>query len=159
MTTREVTDRLATRAGSVPARAPARAPWPLDGCAARSCWRGLGAVGAAGAAVAHVPVIEEHLHEAPYIGVGFALLAIAGFLLACLLLTADTPRVWIATAAVAAVALAGYMASRSVGLPQIHDDIGNWTDPLGLLAISAEALMLVSSLAYAVEVLHGRRRG
>ncbi|TWP32945.1 hypothetical protein [Leekyejoonella antrihumi] len=48
-------------------------------------------------AVAHIPVIEMHLSEAPYIGVGFVLLTIAGLILGMLLLVADTPAGWVST--------------------------------------------------------------
>jgi hypothetical protein len=42
--------------------------------------------------------------------------------------------------------LIAFLASRTIGLPQIEDDIGNWSEPLGLPAIAAEATMVV--LAY-----------
>lgn len=121
--------------------------WPLDGTPIRSPWRLLAAIGAVTEAAAHIPVTEQHLTEAPYIGVGFVLLTVAGFLLAVLLLTADTPVVWTSTLVVSALALLGYLLSRSVGLPQIHDDIGNWTDPLGEVAIIGDAIMLLTALA------------
>jgi len=100
------------------------------------------AVGALGMSVAHIPLMADHLEEAPYVGVGFVLLSIAGVLLAQLLIGSDVPEVWMATGAVAALALLGYALSRSVGLPQIHDEIGAWRDGLGLVAVTSEALML-----------------
>lgn len=122
-----------------------RLTWLLDGSPVRSPWRLLAAIGAVGVAVAHIPVIEEHLSEAPYIGVGFALLAIAGIVLGTLLLIADTPAVWVSTLVLALLALVGYLLSRTVGLPQIGDDIGNWGEPLGVLALIAEAIMLITA--------------
>ena len=92
--------------------------------------------------VAHIPLMADHLEEAPYIGVGFVLLSITGVLLAQLLISSDDHEVWIATGAVAALALLGYVLSRSVGLPQIHDEVGAWRDRLGLVAVTSEALML-----------------
>jgi hypothetical protein len=62
------------------------------------------------------------------------------------LLTADTQAVWVATRVVAALALLGYVLSRTVGLPQIGDDVGNWGDPLGIVAISFEVPMLAAAL-------------
>lgn len=76
---------------------------PLDVRPLRSPWRLPAAIGAIGEAVAHIPVTQEHLSEAPYIGAGFVLLTIAGLLLAQLLLTADSVAVWIATLGVAAL--------------------------------------------------------
>jgi hypothetical protein len=86
-----------TRAAAAGAPTPS---WPLGGRSLSSPWRLLAAVGAIGEAVAHVPVTEEHLTEAPYIGVGFVLLVVAGLMLGILLLTAEThrqsgwPRAW-----------------------------------------------------------------
>jgi hypothetical protein len=97
-------------------------------------------------AVAHVLVLEEHLAAAPLVGVGFALLSMAGMVLAVLLLTADSARVWAAAGLVAALAIAGYLLSRSVGLPTIRDDIGHWADPLGVPALSGEGLLLITAL-------------
>jgi hypothetical protein len=36
----------------------------------------------------------------------------------------------------------GFLASRTVGLPQIGDDVGNWTEPLGFPAVLSEVLMV-----------------
>lgn len=109
--------------------------------------RWTAAAGAYGEAIAHIPVIEAHLTEAPYIGVGFVLLTIAGFGLAHLLLSADALEVWIACVLVSAAALAGYALSRGVGLPQLGDDVGDWAEPLGLVAVACEAVLLGCSIA------------
>lgn len=119
--------------------------WLLDGAPVHSPWRLLAAIGAVGEAVAHLPVIEEHLNEAPYIGVGFVLLAVAGFILGVLLLLSDTPAVWASTLAVGLLSLLGFFLSRTIGLPQIGDDVGNWSEPLGIVAIICEAIMLVTA--------------
>lgn len=118
----------------------------------RSRWRLLAAIGATGEAAAHVPVMQEHLSEAPYIGVGFVLLTVAGFLLGFLLLTADTPSTWDLTRVVSALAPAGYILSRTVGLPQIQDDIGNWAEPLGIVSMITEGIMLLTAFANRIEV-------
>ena len=72
--------------------------WPLTGPPARSGWRLFAAAGAVTEASAHIPVTKMHLHEAPYIGIGFVLLTVAGFLLAQLLLIGDSRAVWVCTA-------------------------------------------------------------
>jgi hypothetical protein len=51
-------------------------------------------------------------------------------------------------------ALVAYVLSRTIGLPQIRDDVGNWTEPWGIAAVAVESLLLVLSLA----VLLGSRR-
>ncbi len=134
--------------------APARRPvthWLtglLDDRAERSPWRLAAVVAAAGMAVSHIPVIEKHLSEAPYIGIGFVLLTIAGLVLMQLLLTRDTFLTWVATLVLSALALLGYLLSRTVGLPQITDDVGNWGEPLGLVAIVSEAILLITAIAH-----------
>jgi hypothetical protein len=115
--------------------------------------RGLPAVAAAGAlgeAVAHVPLIGSHLVEAPYVGIGFVLLTIAGLFLAVLLTVRPEEPVWVATGVVAVLALVGYVLSRTVGLPQIGDDVGAWGDPLGIVAVTCETLMALTALAHLV---------
>lgn len=129
-------------------------PWPFGGIPRRSRWRLLAAIGALVEGTAHIPVIDQHLSEAAYIGVGFELLTVAGLVLGVLLLTADTPAVWAATLVVSVLAIAGYVLSRSVGLPQIHDDIGNWAEPLGMVALTGETIMVLTALAH----LGGRSR-
>lgn len=90
------------------------------------------------AAAAHIPLIEEHLHEAPYLGWGFMLLSVSCILLAIAIVLADHVAVWKLVAAICLAALMGFLASRTIGLPQTGDDVGNWTEPLSFPALSAE---------------------
>jgi hypothetical protein len=108
------------------------------------------ALGSIGEAVAHAPVIEPHLVEAPYLGVGFVLLTVVGFYLAVRLLIDPDELVWSATGVVAVLAVLGYVLSRSVGLPQIGDDVGAWSDPLGLTAVSCELVMVAAVTCHVV---------
>lgn len=122
--------------------------WLLVGRHENSPWRLVAAAAAIAEATAHMPVIAVHLTEAPYIGVAFVLLTVAGFLLAQLLLTADTQAVWLSTAVVSALALAAFIYSRTVGLPMIEDHVGDWSDPLGTVAIVSEAVMLAAAILH-----------
>jgi hypothetical protein len=117
----------------------------------RSPWRWPAAATALTIAAAHVPITPQHLSEAPYIGWSFIALEIAALVLAVALVTRDTPTVWRAAAVVPALAILAYAVTRSVALPQIADDVGNWTEPLGIVALTAEALLVVIAAA------HGRR--
>jgi hypothetical protein len=110
----------------------------------------IAAFGSLGEAAAHVPVAAPHLAEAPYIGIGFVLLVIAGVYLAVRLLLAPGELVWAATGLVGAAAVLGYVASRTVGLPQIGDDVGAWWDALGLTAVCCELLMVAAATAHVV---------
>ena len=94
----------------------------------------------------HVPLIPEHLEEAAYVGVLFTALSVVSLVLAVLLVRWDTPLVWAASGVTTLLAAVAFLASRTVGLPQIRDDIGNWTEPLGFPAVAAEVLMTLAAL-------------
>jgi peptidoglycan/LPS O-acetylase OafA/YrhL len=91
-------------------------------------------------AAVHIPMVPEHLHEAPYIGVLFIALAVIGVALAALLVRWDTPAVWVVSGTVALLAVFAFLFSRTIGLPELGDDIGNWSEPLGFPALAAELL-------------------
>jgi len=45
----------------------------------------------------------------------------------------------------------GFILSRTTGLPNASDDIGNWTEPLGLASLFVEGAVIAASLsAYAI---------
>jgi len=98
-----------------------------------------------GTAGTHVPLVPEHLEEAPYVGVLFIALSVASIVLAVLLVRWDSPLVWTASGVMTVLALIAFFASRTVGLPQIGDDIGNWGDPLGYPAVAVEALVTAAA--------------
>lgn len=56
-------------------------------------------------------------------------------------------RALLASAAIAGSVLLGYIVNRTVGMPGATDDIGNWTEPLGLASIVAEGLTVAAALA------------
>lgn len=114
-------------------------------------WRGLTAGCLDVIAVVHIAIAPDHLREAPYAGVLFIALAIAALGNAALLLTTRDERAWVLTAALSGSALAAYLFSRSVGLPLLADDIGDWLNPLGALALLSEVTaVVVSGLALRV---------
>ena len=117
---------------STPLRAPQR--WVL-------------AVAALVASVAHIPVTPEHLTEAPYMGVLFVLLSVACVVLAGIALVRDVPAVYLASAAVCGLAIVGYAATRLVAFPMLGDDVGNWLEPLGVVSILSEAIVVGAALS------------
>lgn len=131
-----------------------RLPWPLTGAGQHSPWRLLASIAAITLGIAHIPLIQEHLAEAPYIGTAFLGLAVAGLILGQLLLTTDTTSVWIAATLLAAADLIGYLLSRTIGLPQIHDDIGHWGEPLGIVCMTAEAVLLAAACLHFLRSTH-----
>jgi hypothetical protein len=101
-------------------------------------------------AVIHIDLVPEHLREAPYAGILFALLAASTLLLAGLVLVRDQPSAWTVTGAISLAAIAGYALSRTVGLPSMDDDVGDWLNPLGVVAVCAETLTVLISLRCAL---------
>jgi hypothetical protein len=121
----------------------------------RSDWRWPGAALLVEIAAIHVSLVPQHLREAPYAGVLFAALGAGALVTAAALLICDDRRVWLSAALLVGGAIAGYIASRSIGLPSLADDVGDWLNPLGGAAVLAEVLTLVLSAA----VLTGARSG
>jgi MFS family permease len=85
-----------------------------------------------------------------YVGLGYYLLEAAGVVCAALLLhprTRSAAVSWLLAAGVAVGPLLGYLLSRGPGLPDYSDDKGNWTEPLGLVSLGVEGLLLLIAAA------------
>lgn len=116
----------------------------------QSAWRAPIAAACLVTAAAHIPVTGEHLEEAPYIGILFIVLEIAAVALAVPLLRRPPRAVLLAIALVGALAVLALVISRTIGLPLIGDDIGNWTEPLAVVSVVAESVMVVGGLVAAL---------
>ncbi len=117
--------------------------------------RYLGAVMLLLTAATHLPLVPMHLEEAPYVGVLFIALSVVSIVLAAALVIRDSLLVWSLTSVVTALAVAAFLLSRTVGLPQIGDDVGNWGEPLGFPALAAE---VVAALVAAVVLRRSSHR-
>ncbi|PXX03259.1 hypothetical protein C8E89_12361 [Mycolicibacterium moriokaense] len=99
-----------------------------------------------------------------YVGVGYYLLEGLSVLTAAALLLPLTSRlsaaIWTSAATfVSAGPLLGYALSRGPGLPDYDDDIGNWTEPLGVLSLVVESAHAKSALPlHPPATAAGRRR-
>lgn len=111
-----------------------------------SQWRWPAAALLAEIAAIHIALIPQHLREAPYAAGLFIALSAASLAVGALMLYRDTPPAWTAAGALAAGAIVAYVLSRSIGLPMMSDDIGDWLNPLGIGALCAEAITAVISL-------------
>ena len=104
----------------------------------------------------HVDLAPDHLREVPYIGASFV---VGSVLLATVLIgLAIAPRsaaVWLAGALVCTGMAVGFVASRTVGLPGLHEA---WTSDggLGLFALLFEAIF-VAITARVLTAGHGIR--
>ncbi|MER8061993.1 MULTISPECIES: hypothetical protein [unclassified Streptomyces] len=81
-----------------------------------------------------------------YIGVAYHVLEIVAVVAAALLLAGIVRPGWLLAVGVAAGPLLGYILSRGPGLPHYSDDIGNWTEPLGLASLAVEGALLLLSV-------------
>jgi hypothetical protein len=102
----------------------------------RSRW--AAAASLATTAAIHTALVPAHLREAPYAGALFIALSAAALTLAFLLVVRDDQFTWLGAGGLSASALLAYAASRSVGLPSLGDDIGDWLNPLGVVAAVSE---------------------
>lgn len=98
------------------------------------------------AAAAHLPVIPEHLAEAPYMGLSFVLFASACVVLAAALISFDNRRLYQLSALTCAAAIIAYAATRLIAFPMLADDRGDWLEPLGVVSVSVELIAVLASV-------------
>lgn len=101
-------------------------------------WRWLAATGLAATAGIHVALVPDHLREAPYAGALFIALSAGAVAMAIAVVVLEDRVVWLAAGALSLAAVSAYVFSRSVGLPSLADDIGDWLNPLGVAALLSE---------------------
>jgi hypothetical protein len=113
--------------------------------------RAAAVVGLAGIALIHLLDSIGKYGETRYLFWLYIALMLASLAVAGMLLHSRARAVWAAAAGLAASAIAGYVLSRTTGLPNATGDIGNWTEPLGLAALFVEgAVVAVSTYALAL---------
>jgi hypothetical protein len=79
-------------------------------------------------------------------GLLFILLTIACTTLAVTAIACDAPLVYLAAATICGVTIIGYAATRLVAFPMLADDVGNWLEPLGVVSIIAESIVVAGSI-------------
>jgi hypothetical protein len=109
--------------------------------------RGVGAIGLAGIALIHLLDLPGQLSEAPYLFVLYLALMVASVALAGVLIVTGDRRAWAAATVIALLVIVGYVLSRTSGLPQSTDDIGNWSEPLGMASLFVEGSLAALGLA------------
>lgn len=80
-------------------------------------------------------------------GVLFIVLAAACTLLAVAALVRDTTAVYGLAVLTCGLAVSGFIATRLVAFPMLADDVGNWTEPLGLVSIASESVVVAAAFA------------
>lgn len=97
-------------------------------------------------AAAHVPVIAPHLDEAPYMGALFIVLTVGCLAIGLAALIRDSAAVYALAVLTCGLAVAGYAATRVVAFPRLADDVGNWLEPLGVVSVLSEALVIATAV-------------
>ncbi len=95
-------------------------------------------------ALAHGWLAPDHRTHAPVLGLLFVAFAVAGTLLAGLLLT--TGQGLAPAGGLCVLAIGAYLLSRTVGLPAHAHDIGDWSDPLANVCLACEAAVVALGL-------------
>jgi len=98
-----------------------------------------------------------------YVGVGYYLLEGVSVLTAAALLLPFASRLRAAAWTTAAIfvsagPLLGYALSRGTGLPDYDDDLGNWTEPLGVASLVVESALLALALTVLITTRHAQSR-
>ena len=105
--------------------------------------RCLAVIGLIGIALIHLIDVPDKLEEVPYVGILFGALIVSSLMIAEMLIRADDARVWLAGGGLAGLTIVGYVISRTAGLPGDGGaDLGNWTEPLGLVSLLVEAIVV-----------------
>lgn len=111
----------------------------------------LAAGGLVAIALIHLLDLPSKLDETPYLGVLYILGPILTSLLTAALIVGSRSRVgWLLAGALAAATAMGFCLSRTTGLPNADDDIGNWSEPLGVASLIAEGLVVLLVVGYLV---------
>ncbi|HEY6795287.1 MAG TPA: hypothetical protein VI248_11470 [Kineosporiaceae bacterium] len=105
-----------------------------------------------GIGLIHLLDLPGKWEETRWMGVAYLGLIAATIACAELLLRRDAGWPLAAAGAVATGPLAGFILTRTTGLPGATDDIGNWGEPLGLASLFTEIatlLLIAAALAAA----------
>lgn len=104
--------------------------------------RGLIAAGLVAIAGIHIADLPGKWEEVRYLGWAYIGLIVASLVLAELVATRANRLLIAASGALAASVLIGFIINRTVGMPNAMDDIGNWTEPLGMVSLLVEGFVL-----------------
>ena len=104
--------------------------------------RALVAAGLFGIAAVHLADLPDKMEDVPYLGWAYIALIAASLVLAELVATRADRRLMGASAGLSAAVVVGFAINRTIGMPGAMDDIGNWTEPLGMISLLIEAAVL-----------------
>lgn len=108
--------------------------------------RSISALGLIAIAIIHILDLPSKWSEVRYLGVGYVGVIVVSLVLAERIVMKKSNRDYLLAAALSASVLTGFIITRTVGMPGAMDDIGNWLEPVGLVSIVVEALVVWNSL-------------
>jgi hypothetical protein len=109
--------------------------------------RTLAVVGLVGVALIHVLDAHDTFASAPYKGWLYVCLIVGSLATAAVLVRRSDARAWTAALLLPLGAIVAFVLSRTVGLPNGADDIGNWWEPLGLASLFVEGSLVALAAA------------
>ncbi|MFE7529688.1 hypothetical protein ACFU7Y_28840 [Kitasatospora sp. NPDC057542] len=113
----------------------------------RTALVGTAAACAVANAVVHLVLVPSHLEECFYVGVLFVVGSAVMLVVAVALVALRRPAVaWLAGAVTSVGMIAGFLLSRTVGLPDYHED--GWELPYGPISLVVEALFVVTFVVW-----------
>ena len=116
--------------------------------------RGITALGLIAIAIIHILDLPSKWQEVRYLGVAYIGAIITSLILAerLVMKRKNVTLDFYISALLSASILAGFTLTRTVGLPGAMDDIGNWLEPVGLVSIVVEILVIWNSLRAVKEI-------
>jgi len=135
------------------------AQWQPDRGAAVAA-RAVGALTLIALAVIHVVDLPGTLGPDRLVGIGYLGIVAVAILAGGAMIARSGWRAWAAAGGLAAAAMTGYLLIRSLsgGFLGDHGDVGNWRCPLGITALSVEALIMLLTAGRAWQArLHAAR--
>jgi hypothetical protein len=121
--------------------------------------RAVGIVGLAAIALIHLLDAVSKYGEAHYIFFLYIVLMVSTLTAAAVLLRLDSRSAWSLAVLATAATLIAYVLSRTTGLPQASQDIGNWSDSLGLASVFVEGCTLLLGAYKLLTILPSPLRG
>lgn len=118
--------------------------------------RAVGIVGLAGIALIHLLDAVTKYGETRYIFALYVLLMVSTLVAAAVLLRVDSRLAWSLTVVATTATLIAYVLSRTTGLPHASQDIGNWSDSLGLASVFVEGCTLLLGVYKLLTILPSR---
>jgi len=127
-------------------------PQSFDSVARDVLTRTLAVVGLLGIALIHTLDAIPTFSELPYKAWLYVGLITGAVAVAAMIVRGPSRWVWAAAGGLVGGAILAFVYSRTVGLPGAPDDVGNWTEPLGVASLFVETIVLAVA-GYAVTAL------